>query len=90
MGAPISHPDAGPKYESTSRREVRHMCEDCLRGKHSTCHSEGCPCVCNDSDFRWVRKAAASPEVRRLTSDAELAQVLEVRPDLRPLFGMPR
>jgi hypothetical protein len=90
MGRPISHPSSLPRYESYARRSYRKMCDPCKHGSHSLCESERCPCVCNDSDVRWSRKAAASAEVMRLTSDPDLAQVLTVRPELRPLFGMPR
>lgn len=86
MGRPISHPDSAARYETYVRRAERKMCEGCLHGSHSLCESEACPCVCNDSDFRWARKAKADPEITRLTSDPDLAQVLTVRPELRPLF----
>jgi len=45
------------RYDSSDRRAGRLMCEGCIRGKHATCESEDCPCVCNDSDFRWARRA---------------------------------
>lgn len=80
-------------YESGVRRARRKMCDGCKHGHHSLCESEACPCVCNDSDFRWSRRDAKRGEVRRaetprFTSDPELAQVLAVRPELRPLFEM--
>jgi hypothetical protein len=44
------------KFESAQRRGMRLMCQNCLKAKHDNCESEECPCVCNDSDFRWARK----------------------------------
>lgn len=72
------HASAG--FESSFRRGKRLMCDGCKHGMHAVCESEECPCVCNDSDFRWSR--TVKPE------DDILAHVLLVRPELKPLFGM--
>lgn len=58
------------RYETADRRKKRGMCAECVKGQHSGCPSEDCPCVCNDSDFRFSRHpkvvdhalSAASPE----------------------------
>lgn len=42
-------------FESSERRATRTMCEPCIHGAHTSCDSERCPCVCNDSDFRFSR-----------------------------------
>ncbi len=67
-------------YESSGRRAQRLMCDGCKHGSHALCESEACPCVCNDSDFRWSRKATVSE------TQQEMAQIITVRPELRPLF----
>jgi hypothetical protein len=60
------------------------MCQHCVTAHHSLCESYACPCVCNDSDFRFARPKA---DVAHLTSDHELARVLMIRPELRALFS---
>lgn len=65
--------------ESAYRRGKKLMCDSCKHGLHSLCTSEHCPCVCNDSDFRFARKGGAPP-------DQDLARVLRVRPELAELF----
>jgi hypothetical protein len=71
---------ANVEFESCFRRGKRLMCDGCKHGSHSLCASEDCPCVCNDSDFRWVRKVKPEDDI--------LARVLIVCPELKPLFGM--
>lgn len=66
-------------FESAFRRGKRLMCDGCKHGMHSICESEDCPCVCNDSDFRFVCRTDAEP-------DHHLARVLRIRPELEPLF----
>jgi hypothetical protein len=67
------------RSEAAIRRVARVMCMACVTGSHSLCASEDCPCVCNDSDFRWSRKAASETQ-------QEMAQVIAVRPELAELF----
>lgn len=43
------------RYEAADRRACSWICERCIHGEHCHCESEDCPCVCNDSDFRWSR-----------------------------------
>jgi hypothetical protein len=69
-------------FESGMRRGLRLMCQNCLTAHHSLCESESCPCVCNDSDFRFARRSQIE------TSDPELAKILVVRPELRELFNL--
>ena len=76
-------PYATKVFESGERRCHRLMCDGCKHGQHSLCESEDCPCVCNDSDFRWQRKAAPPSETQQ-----EMAQIIVVRPELRPLFNL--
>jgi hypothetical protein len=56
------------KYESAHRRGMRLMCDGCKRGAHSMCESEDCPCVCNDSDFRWARRTGSARCSKQLNS----------------------
>lgn len=41
--------------ETAQRREEGHMCVPCRTGKHQECPNEECPCVCNDSGFKFKR-----------------------------------
>lgn len=63
--SPFISPDA-PKQltedESAARRRFERICEACIDGLHKDCPSEGCPCVCNDSDFRFKHGTAAPVE----------------------------
>jgi hypothetical protein len=75
-------PFATQVFESGVRRGRRLMCQYCLSASHSLCESETCPCVCNDSDFRFARRSQIE------TSDPDLAKILVVRPELRELFRL--
>jgi hypothetical protein len=65
--------DAVLCYESAKRRDLRGMCRDCMIGQHDKCPDEDCPCVCNDSDFRFKRvpSAPASPLDNRTAHQSE-------------------
>lgn len=52
---PITTHNGHARYEVADRRAVCSMCEWCIRGEHKNCQAERCPCVCNDSDFRFSR-----------------------------------
>jgi len=67
-------------YEASQRRAMRLMCDGCKHGMHSVCESERCPCVCNDSDFRWSRKAPKASQIE------QAARVIAIRPELEALF----
>lgn len=46
-------------HEASDRRRRLNMCEACVNGQHKDCPDEACPCVCNDSDFRFRHVAVA-------------------------------
>lgn len=65
-------------------------CGECVKGKHSTCESVRCPCICREAispqafikhhtreklEERWQRKYAAY--VKELTREAERATQIE-------------
>jgi hypothetical protein len=76
-------------FESAERRMVRVMCGVCIKGDHCECDSEACPCVCNDSDFRWARNRMTALGVIPATDPdmAAISAILRARPDLARLIN---